>query len=89
MDDDHLNNKSKETMNEIYSDNLPRPITKPAVQYAAHDFRNLTRQLFGTVDSVASAGVPPAVARRDGFPIGILKTKDEYFLSENLSYLLL
>jgi hypothetical protein len=74
-------------MNESSKDSLPRPIIKPAVQYAAHDFRNLTRQLFGTVDSVASAVVPPAVARRVIFPIGILKTN--ILILRNLSCLLL
>jgi hypothetical protein len=74
MDDDHLNNKNK-YINRYSKDDLPRPITKPAVQYAAQDFRNLLRTLFGTVNSVVSPVVPVAVARRGNFPIGILKSK--------------
>jgi len=60
---------------------LPRPITKPAVQYAAQDFRNLLRTLFGTVNSVVSpvVVVPVAVDRRGDLPIGILKVKYKYF----------
>ena len=53
-------------------DNLPSPIIKPAVQYAAHDFRNLTRTLFGTANSVDSFVVAPVVVRRVVFPNGSL-----------------
>jgi hypothetical protein len=55
--------------------NLPRPITKPAVQYAAHDFRNFTSTLFGTENSAPSFVGVPVVVRRAGLTIGILQKK--------------
>jgi hypothetical protein len=63
-------------------DNLPSPIIKPAVQYAAHDFRNLTRTLLGTVSSVDSFVVAPVVVRRVVFPNGSLNEK--YYQIQNL-----
>lgn len=62
-------------------------MTKPAVQYAAQDFRNLTSTLVGMDNSAISFEVVPVVARRAAFPIGTLKTSINPF--ESLSLFLL
>ena len=69
----------------IRQNNLPRPITKPAVQYAAHDFRNFARTEFGTEVSIDSFIVPVVVVRRAVLPNGALnKQKRKCFsLEEN------
>jgi hypothetical protein len=50
-------------------------MTKPAVQYAAHDFRNFANTLFGTDNSVISLVDPPLVPRRADLRVPILKKK--------------
>ena len=47
---------------------------KPAVQYAAHDFRNFISTLFGTEKSGRSLVEPLLVTRRPALIVPILKT---------------
>jgi hypothetical protein len=85
MDDDHLN-QLKINDQLVISKNLPRPITKPAVQYAAHDFRNFSNASSETHVSGISLVDPILTTRRPDLIFEVLKKKkksqsfdDQYF----------